>query len=73
MEERQRKVDVPILKSFAGTPVRMRLANGSERVGLMRTELLSERSISVYLGHGEADGEGETVYIDDIIGIWPRD
>ena len=38
---------------------------------MLRTELLSERSISIFIAR--AGGEGETIYIDDITGIWPLD
>ena len=57
------------LRSFAGRRVGIRLCDGSEHVGTLRTELLSPQSISVFLGRD--DGEGATIYIDEIVDIWP--
>ncbi len=56
---------------FAGTEVRVRLVDGIEWTGHLRTELLSERSLSVYLAGG--DGEGATLYLDQIAEIVPND
>lgn len=43
--------------------------DASEHVGILRTELLSDKSISVFLAReGE---EGATIYIEEIVGIWP--
>jgi len=43
--------------------------DASEHVGTLRTELLSDKSISVFLAReGE---EGATIYIEEIVGIWP--
>ncbi len=55
---------VKILREYEGRAVRLRLADGSEHCGKLRTELLTERSISVFLARGH--GEGETIYIDQI-------
>ena len=55
---------VKILQEYAGHAVRLRLTDGSEHLGTLRTELLTERSISVFLARG--DGEGETIYIEQI-------
>ena len=55
---------VKALREYAGHAVRLRLADGTEHVGTLRTELLTERSISVFLSRGS--GEGETIYIDQI-------
>ncbi len=47
----------------------MRLDDGSSWTGRLRTELLTERSLSVYIdGRGE---EGATLYIDQIAEIVP--
>jgi hypothetical protein len=55
------------LRRFADVPVRVRLADGAAWNGWLRTELLTERSLSVYVrGQG---GEGVTVYIDQIAEI----
>ncbi len=43
--------------------------DASEHVGTLRTELLSEKSISVFLGR--EGQQGTTIYIDEIVGIWP--
>ncbi len=61
-------MDVMRLRSFALSRVGIRLDDASERVGTLRTELLSDESISVYLT-GE-NGEGATIYIDDIVDVW---
>jgi hypothetical protein len=59
--------DVPGLRRFAGDRVRVRLADGSTWTGRLRTELLTELSVAVYLGGRR--GEGVTVYIDQIAEI----
>jgi len=57
------------LRSFAEMPVCVRLDDASEHVGILRTELLSDRSISVFLAR---DGQpGATIYIDEIVSICP--
>jgi hypothetical protein len=61
--------DVPALRHLAGVEVRVRLKDGSTWSGRLRTELLTERSLSVYL-KGQA-GEGATLYIDQIAEIVP--
>ncbi len=60
---------IAALRSCAERPVRVRLIDGSEFVGVLRTDLLSERSISVFIASD--DLEGTTLYIDDIVGVWP--
>ncbi|GAC1625934.1 MAG: hypothetical protein NVS4B5_17720 [Vulcanimicrobiaceae bacterium] len=62
-------MDIAELLSFANRPVRVRLSDASEHVGMLRTELLSERSISVFLTR--EGQQGATIYIDEIVGIWP--
>jgi hypothetical protein len=47
----------------------VQLADGREYIGELRTELLTDRSLSVYLDSGE--GDGATLYIEQIAGIWP--
>ena len=59
------------LRAFAGHAVRLRLEDGSEHRGTLRTELLTDRSISVYIA--AATGEGATVYIDQIADIALQD
>ena len=55
------------LRQYAGTDVRVRLEDGTTWTGRLRTDLLTERSLSVYItGHG---GEGATLYIDQIAEI----
>ncbi len=60
---------IAALHTFAGRPVRVRLDDESEHVGRLRTDLLTERSLSVYLARDGDDGT--TLYIDHIIGVWP--
>ncbi len=55
------------LREFAGRAVCLRLDDGSEHRGTLRTELLTDRSISVYIA--AESGEGATVYIDQITEI----
>ena len=57
------------LRLYADRPVRIRMNDASEHVGTLRTELLSEKSISVFLGR--EGQQGTTIYIDEIVGIWP--
>ncbi len=60
-------MDVTQLRTFSGHPVRIRLEDASELVGTLRTDLLTDRSIAVFLAR---DGdEGATLYIDDIVEI----
>jgi hypothetical protein len=61
--------DVAAVEAFAGTHVRVHLADGTEHSGHLRTELLSDRSLSVYIA-GAGD-EGATLYIDQITAIVP--
>ncbi len=61
-------MDVDALKGFAGRAVCVRLADGSEREGVLRTELLGDRSISVFLS---GPGGGTTIYIDQIADVSP--
>lgn len=57
------------LRQYAGTEVRVRLDDGTSWSGRLRTGLLTERSLSVYIvGLG---GEGTTLYIDQITEIVP--
>jgi hypothetical protein len=58
---------VPRLRQYAGADVRVRLDDGTSWTGRLRTDLLTERSLSVYItGRG---GEGATLYIDQIAEI----
>lgn len=57
------------LRQYAGTDVRVRLDDGTSWSGRLRTGLLTELSLSVYIvGLG---GEGTTIYIDQIAEIVP--
>lgn len=60
-------MDITQLRTFSGHPVRIRLEDASELVGTLRTELLTDRSIAVFLAR--EGGEGATLYIDDIVEI----
>ena len=58
---------VDLIQQYAERPVCVRLADGSAFTGQLRTELLSERSVSVFIrAH---DGGGVTLYIDQIVDI----
>jgi hypothetical protein len=70
VEEREPNYDVRAVEAFAGMTVRVRLYDGTEHTGHLRTELLSDRSLSVYIiGSGD---EGATLYIDQIVAIVPH-
>ena len=56
---------------FSGSSVRVRLEDGTVFSGRLRTELLSEGSLSVYIT--SHSGEGVTLYIDQIAEIVPLD
>jgi hypothetical protein len=58
---------VEAIRRFAGRDVRVRLHDGSAFSGRLRTELLSDHSLSVYIAY--ARGEGVTLYIDQIAEI----
>ena len=69
MDNRRPSYDVHAVEAFAGTHVRVELDDGSRHTGVLRTDLLSERSVSVYItGRGD---EGATLYIDQIVAIVP--
>ena len=61
---------VGTLRDFTGRPVRLLLRDGTEHRGVLRTELLTEQSISVFIG--VETGEGSTIYIDQIAEIQPQ-
>jgi hypothetical protein len=69
VENRRTVYDVGAVAAFAGKHVRVRLDDGSTHSGRLRTELLSDRSLSVYIA-GTGD-EGATLYIDQIVEIMP--
>ncbi len=61
---------VAALQRLAGLAVRIRLADGSTWTGVLRTELLTDRSVSVFLT-GRDGEEGVTLYIHQIAEIVP--
>jgi hypothetical protein len=69
VENRRTSYDVRAVEAFAGTTVRVHLEDGTEHTGKLRTELLSDRALSVYIA-GSGD-EGATLYIDQIVAIVP--
>ncbi len=62
-------MEVDELREFAERAVSVRLNDGSEHVGVLRTELLTERSISVFIAR---PGGGATLYIDQITDVSPQ-
>ena len=58
------------LHRWAGTAVAVRLSDGTRHEGRLRTELLSSRSLSVFLV-GAKEDESVTLYIDQIVEIFP--
>jgi hypothetical protein len=68
-DRRTNTYDVAAVEAFAGTYVCVHLDDGSSHTGHLRTELLSDRSLSVYItGSGD---DGATLYIDQITAIVP--
>jgi len=70
MKEPTTSYDCSSLRAFEGVEIEVELRDGTRHVGRLRTELLSERSLSVYIA-GSGD-EGATLYIDQIVRIMPR-
>ena len=64
-------IGVDGVRRFAGHDVRVRLLDGTTFAGRLRTELLSEHSLSVFIA--VRPGEGVTLYIDQIAEIVPTD
>jgi hypothetical protein len=64
-----RRIDVSALRDFSGQQVRVLLDDGSDYAGTLRTELLTELSLAVYLDAGA--GDGTTLYIEQIADIRP--
>jgi hypothetical protein len=64
-------MNVAELRDFGDRKVCVRLVDGSEHVGRLRTELLSELSLSIFI-KGEPTG-GATLYIDQIDTIVPAE
>ena len=60
-------MEIVELRRFAGIEVRVRLVDGTAWRGRLRTELLTENSLAVFL-HG-GNGDGTTLYIDQIAEI----
>jgi hypothetical protein len=65
----ERSMEIEELRSHAGRRVHVHLTDGSEHVGTLRTDLLSERSISVFLSRDGDDGA--TIYIEQITAVRP--
>ncbi len=65
----ERSMEIAELRFFAGRLVCVQLTDGSEHVGTLRTDLLSERSIAVFLTRDGDDGA--TIYIDQISAVRP--
>ncbi len=60
-------IEVDELRACADRRVRVRLVDQSEFVGCLRTELLTDLSISVFLTGDH--GDGATIYIHEIAAI----
>ncbi len=60
-------MEIVELRRFAGVEVRVRLLDGTAWRGRLRTELLTENSLAVFLYGG--NGDGTTLYIDQIAEI----
>ncbi|GAC1413908.1 MAG: hypothetical protein NVSMB5_01170 [Candidatus Velthaea sp.] len=70
MKESPASYDIRSLRAFDGITVDVQLRDGTRHTGRLRIELLSERSLSVYIA-GSGD-EGATLYIDQIVRIVPQ-
>ncbi len=64
MRNRTGTVSISELRGFAGERVSLLLGDGSEHHGKLRTELLTDQSISVFIAAER--GEGATIYINQI-------
>lgn len=62
-------MDIVQLRRLAGVEVRVHLLDGTAWRGRLRTELLTENSLAVFLDDG--NGDGTTLYIDQITEIAP--
>jgi hypothetical protein len=67
MMQHPSRISVDTLRSFHGRTVLVQLGNHAQFVGKLRTELLTEKSISVYITR--SDGSGATIYIDEIASL----
>ena len=67
MQQPKSPISVDTLRSFCGRTVLVQLENRLQFVGRLRTELLTEKSISVYIVR--SDGSGATIYIDEIASL----
>ena len=67
MQQPMPRISVDTLRSYTGRTVLVQLGNRAQFVGRLRTELLTEKSISVYITR--ADGTGATIYIDEIVSL----
>jgi hypothetical protein len=61
--------DVVRVRQWEGHRVTVSLRDGTSWSGTLRTDLLTDRSLSVYVC-GD-NGEGATLYLDQIVGIVP--
>ena len=61
------RIGVDALRRYRDRTVLVELCDNSQFVGKLRVELLTEKSISVYITR--ADGTGATIYIDEIIAL----
>jgi hypothetical protein len=61
--------DVVGVRQWEGHRVAVSLRDGTSWVGRLRTDLLTDRSVSVFVC-GD-DGEGATLYLDQIVRIVP--
>ena len=69
---RETPIAVTLLKTFALRHVSVKLHDGTLLAGTLRTELLSDRSISIFIKGDRPDGAGDaTIYIDDIAAVEP--
>jgi hypothetical protein len=60
-------MEIVELRRLAGVEVRVRLLDGTAWRGRLRTELLTENSLAVFLYDG--NGDGTTLYIEQIAEI----
>jgi hypothetical protein len=61
------RITVETLRSYGDRTVLVQLADRSQFVGKLRIELLTEKSISVFITR--SDGSGATIYIDEIASL----
>ena len=62
-------VDIQQLKALGGHRLQIQLSDGSEHSGYVRTDLLSDQALSLFLDDGCDVGGGVTIYMHQICSV----